>query len=87
MNRARKNADDWWTLSWHRPWLMTKYPKLVSTEFGKSNSFGTAEQVREVGQYVDGVIVGAALIRAAGDAPDPAQAAYDFVHGLAYWQG
>ncbi len=42
----------------------------------------TAAQVREVGQYADGVIVASALIRAAGDAPDPAAAAYDFVRGL-----
>jgi tryptophan synthase alpha chain len=50
----------------------------VAIGFGIS----TAAQVREVGQYVDGVVVGAALIRAAGDAPDPAQAAYEFVRGL-----
>ena len=52
--------------------------KPIALGFGIS----TAEQVREVGQFVDGVIVGAALIRAAGDAPDPAQAAYEFVRGL-----
>ena len=40
------------------------------------------EHVRAIGQFADGVIVGAALIRAAGTAPDPAQAAYDFVRGL-----
>jgi tryptophan synthase alpha subunit len=42
----------------------------------------TREQVREIGQFADGVIVASALIRAAGDAPDPAQAAYDFVKNL-----
>lgn len=36
-------------------------------------------QVREVGQYADGVIVASALIREAGEAPDPALAAYEFV--------
>jgi len=41
-----------------------------------------ATQVREVGTFADGALVGAALIRAAGDAPDPAQAAYEFVRGL-----
>jgi tryptophan synthase alpha chain len=41
-----------------------------------------AAQVREVGTFADGALVGAALIRAAGDAPDPAQAAYEFVRGL-----
>jgi tryptophan synthase alpha chain len=50
----------------------------VAVGFGIS----THDQVREIGQFADGAIVGAALIRAAGDAPDPAQAAYDFVRGL-----
>lgn len=52
--------------------------KPVVVGFGISNR----EQVREVGQFADGVIVASALIRAAGDAPDPAQAAYDFVKQL-----
>ena len=50
----------------------------VAVGFGIS----TREQVREVGEYADGVIVGAALIRAAGEAADPAQAAHDFIAGL-----
>lgn len=53
----------------------------VAVGFGISKP----EHVREVGQFADGVIVGAALIRAAGDAPDPSQAAYEFVRGLRYW--
>lgn len=52
--------------------------KPVVVGFGISNR----EQVQEVGQFADGVIVASALIRAAGDAPDPAQAAYDFVKNL-----
>jgi tryptophan synthase alpha chain len=40
------------------------------------------EHVREVGQYANGVIVASALIRAAGDRPDPARAAYEFVRYL-----
>jgi len=44
------------------------------------------EHVREVGQFADGVIVASALIRAAGDAPDPAQAAFEFVQALKYWE-
>lgn len=50
----------------------------VAVGFGIS----TAEHVRQVGSIADGAIVGAALIRAAGDAADPAQAAFEFVRGL-----
>ncbi len=42
----------------------------------------TAEHVREVGRYADGVIVASALLRAAGDAQDPALAAAEFVRRL-----
>ena len=52
--------------------------KPVVVGFGISK----AEHVREVGQFADGVIVASALIRAAGEAPDPAHVAYDFVRGL-----
>lgn len=37
--RARKGTSDWWQLSEHRAWLRRKEPRLVSTEFGKSDSF------------------------------------------------
>jgi len=43
INRSRKDINNWWTLSEPRGWLITKYPKLVSTEFGKSNSFAFDE--------------------------------------------
>jgi tryptophan synthase alpha chain len=52
--------------------------KPVVVGFGISKP----EHVREVGQFADGVIVASALIRAASNAPDPAQAAYDFVKQL-----
>ena len=42
----------------------------------------TPEQVREIGRYADGVIVASALIRAAGDAADPAAAAFEFTRAL-----
>jgi tryptophan synthase alpha chain len=42
----------------------------------------TRQHVKEIGQFADGAIVASALMRAAGDAADPAQAAYDFVRGL-----
>lgn len=50
----------------------------VAVGFGISKP----EQVREVGKFADGVIVGTALIRAVGEAKDPPQAAYDFVRNL-----
>jgi tryptophan synthase alpha chain len=50
----------------------------VAVGFGISK----ADHVREVGRFADGVLVGAALVRAAGEAPDPAQAAFEFVQGL-----
>ena len=39
ITRATRKTDSWWKLTRHRAWLTSKYPKLVSTEFGKSNSF------------------------------------------------
>lgn len=42
----------------------------------------TAAHVKEIGRYADGVIVASALIRAAGEAPDPAAAAFEFVRAL-----
>jgi tryptophan synthase alpha chain len=52
--------------------------KPVVVGFGISKP----EHVREVGQYADGVIVASALIRAVGEAPDPAQMAYDFMSAI-----
>ncbi len=52
--------------------------KPVVVGFGISKP----EHVREVGRFADGVISASALIRAAGEAPDPAQAAYEFVKAL-----
>ncbi|MEJ7699945.1 MAG: hypothetical protein WKF71_09920 [Pyrinomonadaceae bacterium] len=43
ITRSRKDINNWWTLSEPRGWLTTKYPKLVSTEFGKANSFAFDE--------------------------------------------
>ena len=40
------------------------------------------EHVRAVGKFADGVIVASALLKAAGEAKDPPQVAYDFVRGL-----
>lgn len=38
-NRARKDINSWWILSEHRAWLRKKSPRLISSEFGKSDSF------------------------------------------------
>ncbi len=54
--------------------------KPVVVGFGISKP----EHVREVGQFADGVIVASALLKHAGDAPDPVQAAYEFVRDLCY---
>lgn len=37
--RARKSEKNWWILSEHRAWLRSKEPKLISKEFGNSDSF------------------------------------------------
>lgn len=44
ISRARKDLNSWWYLSEHRTWLREKYPKLISTEFGKSGSFAFDEK-------------------------------------------
>jgi len=54
----------------------TKLPLAVG--FGVS----TPEMARQVGEIADGVIVGSALISAAGKADHPAKAAGEFVHQL-----
>jgi hypothetical protein len=37
--RAKTNPDQWWLLQWHRTWLVTPAPKLVSCYFGDRGSF------------------------------------------------
>lgn len=39
LHRARKGESNWWKLSEHRAWQREKFPKLVSTFFGKAGSF------------------------------------------------
>ncbi|HDH04537.1 MAG TPA: hypothetical protein ENH01_02320 [Nitrospirae bacterium] len=39
LHRARKGESNWWKLSEHRAWQRKKFPKLVSTFFGKAGSF------------------------------------------------
>ena len=36
----RAGINQWWTLTRPRNWQYKKFPKLISTEFGKSGSFG-----------------------------------------------
>ena len=52
--------------------------KPLAVGFGIS----TPEQAAAVGEIADGVIVGSALIKAAGQADDPCTAAREFVLGL-----
>jgi len=37
--RSGINPNQWWLLTRPRSWQFEKYPKLVSTEFGKAGSF------------------------------------------------
>ena len=69
------------------PANLSEYIGRVKAAAGKTPvavGFGisAAEHVRQVGAIADGAIVGAALVRAAGDAADPAQAAFEFVRSL-----
>lgn len=50
--RSKIDNSKWWALTWPRNWQFSKYPKMVSTEFGKSGSFSfdtTGEFVVERG--------------------------------------
>lgn len=44
ISRARKDVSNWWHLSEHRAWLRERKLRLVSTEFGGSNSFALDKQ-------------------------------------------
>lgn len=46
--KLRSGINEWWGLTRPRNWQFSKYPKLVSTEFGKSDSFA----FDKVGDYV-----------------------------------
>jgi tryptophan synthase alpha chain len=55
---------------------------VAHTPLAVGFGISTPEQARAVGRLADGVIVGSALIRAAGQSDDPAQAAAAFVQEL-----
>jgi tryptophan synthase alpha chain len=55
---------------------------VAHTPLAVGFGISTPEQACAVGQLADGVIVGSALIRAAGQSADPARVAEEFVHGL-----
>jgi tryptophan synthase alpha chain len=55
---------------------------VAHTPLAVGFGISTPEQAGAVGQLVDGVIVGSALVRAAGQSKDPAKAAAEFVQGL-----
>jgi len=56
--------------------------EVARTPLAVGFGVSTPEQARAVGQMADGVIVGSALIRAAGQSRRPAEAAGEFVRGL-----
>jgi tryptophan synthase alpha chain len=55
---------------------------VAHTPLAVGFGISTPEQASAVGQLADGVIVGSALIRAAGQSADPVRAAANFVHDL-----
>jgi tryptophan synthase alpha chain len=55
---------------------------VAHTPLAVGFGISTPRQARAVGQSADGVIVGSALIKAAGQGDNPAQAAAAFVQGL-----
>ncbi|MBN1811412.1 MAG: tryptophan synthase subunit alpha [Anaerolineae bacterium] len=55
---------------------------MARTPLAVGFGISTPEQARAVGELADGVIVGSALIRAAGQSTDPVLAAANFVHDL-----
>jgi tryptophan synthase alpha chain len=66
---------------------LREYVQRVKAHAGETPvvvGFGvsTPAHVREIGTFADGAIVASALIRHAGEAPDPARAAYEFVREL-----
>lgn len=66
---------------------LREYVERVKTQTGELPvvvGFGVSkpEHVREIGEYADGVIVASALLRAAGEAADPAINAAEFVRSL-----
>jgi len=52
---------------------------LAQTPLAVGFGISTPEQARSVGQLVDGVIIGSALIKAVENSPDPAQSAAQFL--------
>lgn len=68
------------------PTELAQFVKRVRAQTDKPLAVGfgisTPDQAAAVGQVADGVIVGSALVKAAGQADDPPTAARDFVLGL-----
>jgi tryptophan synthase alpha chain len=68
------------------PVELAQFVERVRAQTNKSLAVGfgisTPEQAAGVGEIADGVIVGSALVKAAGRADDPVEAARDFVGSL-----
>jgi tryptophan synthase alpha chain len=69
-------------LSPHLADFVRRVRAVARTPLAVGFGISTPEQARAVGQLADGVIVGSALIKAAGQSQHPAQAAAEFVRGL-----
>lgn len=48
LSRARVDKERWWEYTYYRPWLIEPTPKIVSTQFGDTGSFG----FDQVGRFV-----------------------------------
>jgi tryptophan synthase alpha chain len=70
------------TLPPHLADFVQRVRAVARTPLAVGFGISTPEQARAVGQIADGVIVGSALIKAAGQSQSPAQAAAAFVHRL-----
>jgi tryptophan synthase alpha chain len=56
------------------PELVARCRSITDTPIGVGLGIRTAAQVKEIGAYADAVIVGSALVSAAGSSPDPSVA-------------
>jgi tryptophan synthase alpha chain len=66
----------------HLAGFIQRVSRVARTPLAVGFGISNPEQARAVGQLADGVIVGSALVKAAGQAEDPPKAAAEFVRAL-----